>query len=105
MDVVKLAAAVDAAALESDAAMADRVLLVYISPGAAGLVIHRVGRGTHVLNHGGGKAEFKDKIMSALDALWPELSRSTRSYLRIGADFIAHSKIARLMGGSDDDEE
>lgn len=104
MDVAKLAAAVDAAALESDAPMADRVLLVYISPGVGGLVVHRVTRGTHVLNAGGERREFKDKIMAALDALWPELSKETRSYLRIGADFIANSKIARLMGGSSDEE-
>lgn len=102
--MLKVTAALDAAAVESDAPMAGRLVLVYISPGAGGMVIHRVGRGTHVLNHGGERHQFKDKIMGAIDALWPELSRQTRTYLRIAADFIGNNaQLARMMGGGGDD--
>lgn len=106
MDILKVTAALDAAARESDEQFADRLVLVYVSPGAGGLVMHRVTRGTHVLNQAGEKQDFKARIMAALDALWPELPKQTRAYLRIGVDFIANnSGLARMMGagGSDDD--
>jgi hypothetical protein len=105
VDVERLCAALDAEAIASDPGMAPRVLLVYIAPGESGLVVHRVGRGTHVLSATGKRSEFKDRIMGALDALWPELSRQTRTWLRVGADMIAHSPVARMMGGAVDDED
>lgn len=99
MDVVKLCEQLDQAATTNDAPAADRVLLVYIAPGEGGLVVHRVGRGTHVLQGTGEKSEFAERIMGALDVLWPELPRQTRRYLQIGADMIAHSPIAKMLGG------
>jgi hypothetical protein len=104
MDIVKVTAALDAAATESDPAMADRLVLVYVAPGSAGMVIHRIGHGTHVLTAGGQRHEFKAKIMGAIDALWPDLAKQTRTYLRIGADFIANSgQLARHLGGGGDE--
>lgn len=99
MDVVKLCEQLDQAARANDAPAADRVLLVYIAPGDGGLVVHRVGKGTHVLNSTGDKEEFAGRIMGALDVLWPELPRKTRRYLEIGADMIARSPIAKMLGG------
>jgi hypothetical protein len=104
VDIETLCTVLDGEATTSDPAMADRVLLVYIAPGDGGLVVHRVGHGTHVLSATGKRSDFKHSIMAALDALWPELSKQTRMWLRVGADMIAHSPVARMMGGADDDD-
>lgn len=99
MNIDLLCEKLDAAANESDAEMADRVLLVYIAPGEAGLVIHRVGKGTHILSGSDDKDAFADRIMGALDMLWPEMPKRTRRYLEMGADMIARSPVARMISG------
>lgn len=97
MDLQAIIDSVEELAHHSDAANADRVLLVYLTSNDSGVYVHRVGRGTHRLVADG---DFRDCLTGAVDKLWPECSKGTRNWLRIAADFIARSPFAKMLGGS-----
>jgi len=102
VDLQRIIDEVERLAVESDPEMAPRVLIVYLAANDAGLYVHRVQRGTHQL---GGETNFQESMSGAVEKLWPESSTKTRQWLRIAADFIAHSPIARMLGKRPTDGE
>lgn len=104
MNVARLTQLVEDAALADDAPQADRVLLIYVSPGDAGVVVHRVKHGTHMLQGGTADADdsesargFRDGVVGVIDALWPEMPRTTRRWFVMGADMLGRSPLARML--------
>jgi hypothetical protein len=105
VNLTKLYAAVEDAAGD-DPAAANRVIVIYLPPGDAGLYLHRVRIGSHLLGGGGPDADFAASMMAAVEKLWPESTPKLRNWLRVAADMISKSPLARMLLGQrrDDDE-
>jgi hypothetical protein len=103
MDFQACVDAITAAAQHSDPEAANRILILFVAPGDAGLYVARVERGADVIGGPGvedGAAGFRRALMRALGLLWPECSQGTRDWLEMGIDWLARSPIAkRLVAG------